>query len=313
MRLVRAIHARPGEWIPFVARPLQTQPGFEVTVQAADHIDVAHQAVASTFAPANDDFDRLCVEDPVIARYHALFPGVRQIRQLDLFTGLIRCISAQQVNLRWAVTTRRRLAEAFGRPCTIAGEVVYALDPAVIADADPISIRALQFTTAKSVSIVAVAQALAAGLVSTEMLAALPDDEVIARLSALRGVGRWSAEWILARTLGRATVVAGDLGVRKAVGLAYLGDSAPSEQRVRDLTRHWGAGGSTAQALLLHALGEGTLTGPARPQRASAARPASRLHSGTGDASTETTDRTGHPRVAAEQRARADAARSAKS
>lgn len=312
-RLLRAIRARSGHWIAFVARPLPSQAAFEVTVEAADHTDVAHQAVASTFSPGDQDFDRLCAEDPVIARYNAQYPGIRQIRQLDLFTGLIRCISAQQVNLRWAVTTRRRLAEAFGHRCTVDGEVVYALDPAVIAGADPISIRALQFTTAKSVSIVAVAQALAIGVVSTEILAALPDDEVIARLSSLRGIGRWSAEWILARTLGRPTVVAGDLGVRKAVGLAYLGEPAPSEQRVRELTRHWGWGGGTAQALLLHALGEGTLSGPATPRGASAGRSASHRNSGTDGGSTETTDQTDRHRAFVEPRERADAGRSARS
>jgi DNA-3-methyladenine glycosylase II len=87
----------------------------------------------------------------------------------------------------------------------------------------------------------------------------LPDDEVIARLTTIRGIGRWSAEWVLARTLGRACVVAGDLGVRKAVGLAYVGTALPSEADVRRATAHWGDAAGTAQALLLHALGEGAL------------------------------------------------------
>jgi DNA-3-methyladenine glycosylase II len=93
----------------------------------------------------------------------------------------------------------------------------------------------------------------------------LPDEEVIARLVTIRGIGRWSAEWVLARTMGRPTVVAGDLGVRKAVGLAYLGTPAPSEPEVRALTAHWGQSAGVAQAVLLHALGEGLLTGPPQP------------------------------------------------
>jgi 3-methyladenine DNA glycosylase/8-oxoguanine DNA glycosylase len=87
----------------------------------------------------------------------------------------------------------------------------------------------------------------------------LPDEEVVARLSTIRGIGRWSAEWVLARTLGRPTVVAGDLGVRKAVGLAYLGTPRPTEQQVREATAHWGESAGVAQAVLLHALGEGAL------------------------------------------------------
>lgn len=64
---------------------------------------------------------------------------------------------------------------------------------------------------------------------------------------------------MLARTLGRPRVVAGDLGVRKAVGKAYLGHDKPGEPDVRAATTHWGEAAATAQALLLHALAEGDL------------------------------------------------------
>ena len=66
----------------------------------------------------------------------------------------------------------------------------------------------------------------------------------------------WTAEWILARTLGRPRVVAGDLGVRKAIGIAYRKGVMPSEHEVRDLTAHWHVSAAHAQALLLHGLGE---------------------------------------------------------
>jgi DNA-3-methyladenine glycosylase II len=115
-------------------------------------------------------------------------------------------------------------------------------------------------------SLVAVAETLVSDRLSVEVLSALPDEEVVERLTAIRGIGRWSAEWVLARALGRARVVAGDLGVRKAVGLAYLNGALPTEQEVRRLTSHWGESAGTAQAVLLHALGEGALTVPrARP------------------------------------------------
>jgi len=72
----------------------------------------------------------------------------------------------------------------------------------------------------------------------------------------VRGIGRWSAEWFLARTLGRPRVVAGDLGVRKAVGRLYGAPATPSELEVRRLTAHWGAAATHAQALCLHDLAE---------------------------------------------------------
>src|SRR5262249_58967769 len=129
----------------------------------------------------------------------------------------------------------------------------------VIASVNPVDIRALQFTTSKSVSIVATAQAMLDGGLFLDELLPLSDEEVIERLVRIRGIGRWSADWVLARTLGRPVVVAGDLGVRKAVGLAYFGAGMPSEAEVRVATAHWGASAGVAQALLLHALGEGAL------------------------------------------------------
>ncbi len=284
------VRAAPFEntWVPFVATATggTHQPGFDVSVADTAHVEALHEVVANTFAPPSEDHARLLREDAVLAALDARFPGIRQIRQLDVFTALVRCISAQQVNLRWAVITRRRLAEAFGRRYEVAGRMVYALDPERIASVDPAEIRALQFTTSKSVSIVATAQAMLNGRIDAHHLAELPDDEVISRLIAIRGIGRWSAEWVLARTLGRPRVVAGDLGVRKAVGLAYLGTLAPSEAEVRAATAHWGPSAGAAQALLLHALGEGALTPPARPESRAASR-RSLTRSGTGAVSIE--------------------------
>ena len=80
---------------------------------------------------------------------------------------------------------------------------------------------------------------------------------MIGELIRLRGIGRWSAEWILARTFGRPVVVAGDLGVRKAVARAYLGAPIASETEVRRATGHWGAAATIAQALLLEGLAAG--------------------------------------------------------
>jgi DNA-3-methyladenine glycosylase II len=265
-RLVRAI-AVGDTWVPFVAFPEGSldSPGMRVVTDDPAHLAAVRAVAEKAFTTAPPDYAELLARDRLLARLDACFPGIRQIRQLDLFTALVRCISAQQVNLRWAVTTRRRLAETFGQQHAVAGHTVYSLDPRVLATADPADMRALQFTTSKSVSIVAVAQALADPALSIEALLELPDEDVISRLVTIKGIGRWSAEWVLARTLGRPRVVAGDLAVRKAVGLAYLGGTAPSETEVRELTAHWGASAGVAQALLLHSLGEGELKAPPTP------------------------------------------------
>ena len=235
------------------------EPALHVSIDDAAHRAAIEQAAQALFVAAPPEFVELLQRDPVIARLDAAYPGLRTVRQFDLLAALVRCISAQQVNLRWAATTRRRLAEAFGERHQVDGHEVYSLDAGRLAAASVAEIRALQFTTRKAEYIISAAEAIASGHLTVADLEALPDEEVIARLVALRGIGRWTAEWILARTLGRPTVVAGDLGVRKAVGLAYLGEPLPSEQAVREATAHWGASAGVAQTLLLHGLGLDTL------------------------------------------------------
>jgi DNA-3-methyladenine glycosylase II len=69
----------------------------------------------------------------------------------------------------------------------------------------------------------------------------LDDDAVIARLTDLPGVGRWTAEWFLARCLGRpAVVAAGDLGVRKAVAAWFAREPIWPEARVREAMAPFG-------------------------------------------------------------------------
>jgi DNA-3-methyladenine glycosylase II len=134
---------------------------------------------------------------------------------------------------------------------------VISLEPERLAAATVSELRGLQFTTRKAEYIIALATAIATDSLDLEALRQAPDAEVIARITALRGLGVWTAEWFLARALGRARVAAGDLGVRKAVGAVYLQGQMPTEVEVRRLTAHWGEAAGVAQQLVLHALSYG--------------------------------------------------------
>lgn len=237
-------------------------PNVELAVEAGGDIDWAARELVARVVPrreAQRALAALAAGDPVVAELDARHPGVRPVQQRDVLIALVRSISAQQINLSWAATMRRRLAEAYGTRHVVDGIEVVSLDPARLAEADPLHLRELQFTNRKAASIVACARAVAAGELDLVALDVLADEQVIERLTVLPGIGRWSAEWFLARTLGRPRVVAGDLGVRKAVGAAYLPGLGrlPSEDEVRLATGHWGHAAGIAQQLLLHWLGEG--------------------------------------------------------
>jgi DNA-3-methyladenine glycosylase II len=235
------------------------QPMLRVLVEDPAARHTVERGIMTTFLPLVLEFEHLCAADPLIARLARQHRGFRPVVQADLMTALVRCISAQQVNLKWAATVRARLAQQFGRRHRVGNHFVYSFDPERLAALEISDIRALQFTTRKAEYVINAARAIAGGQLNTADLSRLPDDEVIAKVTAVRGLGLWTAEWVLARTLGRPRVSAGDLGVRKAVGVAYLNGRIATPDEIRKTTAHWGGAAGLAQGLLLHAQHEKTL------------------------------------------------------
>jgi DNA-3-methyladenine glycosylase II len=268
-----------GRPVAVAARPVGTvsAPALLVATGDGGAEAAAGRALAGAFVTAPAALRELAAADPVVAAVADRWPGVGPVLQPDLLTAVVRSISAQQITLRFAAVLRARLARRFGVRHTVpvpggsaptgpegSGEPqggapvdreVWHLDAAALAGAEVAELRALQFSNAKAVAIVTFAGAVAAGRLRLDELWALPDEQVVDRLVAFPGIGRWTAEWLLARTLGRPRVVAGDLGVRKAVGAAYLGGRMPSPAEVRAATAHWGAAAGVAQQLLLHEMG----------------------------------------------------------
>ena len=253
-----------GRPVAVAARPVGSvsAPALLVAVGDGGADAAAGRALAGAFVTAPAALRELAAADPVVAAVADRWPGVGPVLQRDLLTAVVRSISAQQITLSFAAVLRARLARRFGVRHTIpvpggpaegSGEV-WSLDAAALAGAEVAELRALQFSNAKAVAIVTFAGGVAAGRLRLDELSALPDEQVIDRLVAFPGIGRWTAEWLLARTLGRPRVVAGDLGVRKAVGAAYLDGRMPSPTEVRAATAHWGAAAGVAQQLLLHSL-----------------------------------------------------------
>jgi len=234
------------------------RPGLTV-LASTDHANLLPdliQGVRATFLTDRAALAELSARDEPVARLARRYPGIVPVLYRDPLTALIRSISAQQVNLRWAATVRARMARRYGTRHSLGDWEVWSLHPQPLADARLEDLRALQLTTAKARAVIEVARAAQAGELRLDQLDALNDEGLIAHLTGLRGIGRWSAEWFLARTLGRPRVVAGDLGVRKAIGRLYQTAVIPTESEVRRATAHWGAAATHAQALALHDLAQ---------------------------------------------------------
>jgi DNA-3-methyladenine glycosylase II len=155
----------------------------------------------------------------------------------DPFEMLVGAITAQQVSLVAATAIRNRVIERFGRKV---GEAWAFPTRERIASATEDELFGLGLTRRKSEYVVGVARAD----LDFGELADLPDDEVKARLVALRGLGEWTADWYLARHLARPHAWPwGDLALRKAVAALYRGlDVREARERFHpfeNLTAHY--------------------------------------------------------------------------
>jgi DNA-3-methyladenine glycosylase II len=155
--------------------------------------------------------------DPVLAVVVPRLAGFRPPLAPDPFESLVTSITAQQVSLHAAFAIRSRLIARFGEP----GEIAYAFPTAErLARAREEELLELGFSRRKADYVLGLARAQ----IDFDALALLPDDEVKATLTSLRGLGEWSSDWFLARHLARPEAwPAGDLGLRKAV-LAFYPD-----------------------------------------------------------------------------------------
>jgi DNA-3-methyladenine glycosylase II len=153
--------------------------------------------------------------EEVLAATARRFPGFRPPLAVDPFEALVSSITAQQVSLHAAFAVRSRFVDRFGEPADLA--VAFPTRERV-ALASEDELIALGFSRRKAEYVLGVARAE----LDFDALAARPDEEIKERLTALRGIGEWSADWFLARYLARPQAwPAGDLGLRKAVLAFY--------------------------------------------------------------------------------------------
>lgn len=158
-----------------------------------------------------------------------------------LFEALVHTILGQQISATAANAHRAAFTRRFGRPFAFLGGT-YWMFPAAgdVAGERLASLRRPGLSTAKAVAVRAIARAFDRGTVSEAALEALPPDDAIDALTALPGIGRWTAEWVLLRALRRFDVVpAGDLAVRKAVSWLAGRAELLSEREVREVAAPW--------------------------------------------------------------------------
>ncbi len=188
------------------------------------------------------EFYRAQRDDPLLQASIRANRGLRVAGFGSSFEAMLTAVFAQQVNLTFAYSIRQELALALGRRARFHGESYTAFPtPASVARLSHDELRAFRLSNAKARALHAIATAFRSGELSESQLEQLPDEQVIDRLIALHGVGRWTAEVTLMRGLGRVDAFpAGDLGVVKYLAQELLGRAdVATEKEMREFSERW--------------------------------------------------------------------------
>jgi DNA-3-methyladenine glycosylase II len=198
----------------------------------------------------NEGIDQLATVDRDVARALELvgYPAPRQ--REPGFATLLRIMVAQQLSTRSAAAIWSRL-EAACAPMVTA-ERFLALEEAAF--------KAIGFSRQKMAYGRSLAVAVAGGELDLEALATVPEEDAIARVSALRGFGRWSAEIYLLFALGRPDVFpADDLGLQVGMQRLKRLEARPNRNAMDAIAEPWRPLRGCGAIFLWHYYGAATL------------------------------------------------------
>jgi DNA-3-methyladenine glycosylase II len=208
------------------------QPVIEVSDEALDHLTRADDAMAALIE-AHGPLDLEEREN-------------RRGRPTEAYGALMRSIVGQQLSVKAARSIYQRLIDMFGG---------HTPTPAELLAADPDAMRTAGLSRAKVAYLQSLAQHVEDGELHLGSLDEMSDDDVIAELTAVKGLGLWTAQMFLMFHLRRPDVLAvGDLGLRRAVERAYGLEGLPDAETFERLGERWAPYRSLASLYLWESL-----------------------------------------------------------
>jgi DNA-3-methyladenine glycosylase II len=173
----------------------------------------------------------------------------KEERPPDAYGALLRSIVGQQVSTKAARAIYLRVLDLFGGKTP---------SPAQLLAVSEEELRGAGLSGRKVEYIRDLAIHIEEGELDLDRIATLPDEDAIAEITAVRGLGRWTAEIFLAFHLGRPDVISGgDLGIRKAIMIEYGLGKMPTPTEVEERSEAWRPNRTLAMLYLwesLHAI-----------------------------------------------------------
>ena len=202
--------------------------------------------------------------DPVLARLIDDRPDfdprawLARLPAMDLYGALLFQVVGQQLSVPATRTILARIEALFGG---------HLPSPAELLGIDPGRLRQAGLSWRKIGTLRDLAERLSDGRLDPDVLSTLPDDELMAELTVIPGIGPWTVQGAMLIALQREDVVLpGDLALRKAVQAAYGLDHLPSQQEVLAIAEKWRPYRSLATSYLFSAAFEPAGPPPAAPR-----------------------------------------------
>lgn len=145
----------------------------------------------------------------------------------NYYQELVDAIISQQLSVHAARSIENRFRGLFGGSFPTAAQIL---------DTDVESLRGIGFSRGKATYVLDLAQHVVDGKVRFDHLDGLDNEEVIAELTAVKGIGEWTAHMFLMFCMGRTDVLpVGDLGIRNGVRKLYGFTDAPTPDQIREV------------------------------------------------------------------------------
>jgi len=223
-------------------------------------IGPALRRLATTVWSLDDDLQhcyRVFRRDPLMRQVLARCRGLRMTRTPDLYEALMITVVNQQVSVAAAEAIRRRLYAGLGDRLTRDGVTYLGCPPARrMLAAGTRELRALGLSRQKARYVREVAERAVTGALDPAAFETIDDEAAITKLTEIPGVGRWTAEVVLMRGLGRADVFpAGDLGLVVAAQRVLERKDRPTEGELRAMAQRWRGWRSYGALYLWRSLG----------------------------------------------------------
>ncbi len=210
---------------------------------APEHLDPIVHEIEQLLGTDVDltSFYQLAQSDDRLAQLANRFRGAKPVRYPSMFECLTNAITCQLVSLNVGLRVVSRLVTRYG-------ERIHELDayppafptPRAIAGATPEELRAIGFSWQKARALIGLALRIDEGTIDLDVLPPLEDRAAVERLTAIKGVGRWTAEYALLRGLGRVHVFPGDdVGARNTLEKWLASDERLDYAEVRRKLARW--------------------------------------------------------------------------